>query len=88
MRSISIPIGPGCIETAARTMRRRLEAKLLEGDLEDTKKDEFNFLTEFLDQTDFRSLRANQIILNGQVSIVVDIVQTEDGFKVTPLDSG
>ena len=70
----------GCIETTARYVHKQLADALLEAAAPDPEGEgAVELLTVFLEQTDFKALRAADEDLAGQREVTVRIYQSADG---------
>ena len=69
-----------CVETAARRAHRALTARLLEDDATATEDSatRYELLTRFLEEADFKSLRATDPLLRGETEDTVTVAYTED----------
>lgn len=73
----------GCIETSARRVRQTLvDAYLAERLPEAAAEGAIELLTDFLDQTDFRALRADAPALDGRARVGVELARLPDGRVV------
>ena len=77
---VVLDLSAHCVETAARSEHRRLTGELLRGGGTDASVEaRVELLHEFLEQTDFRALRAAQPVLAGGRPRRVALLRTPDG---------
>jgi tRNA-Thr(GGU) m(6)t(6)A37 methyltransferase TsaA len=70
----------GCIETTARHVRQKLVDELMEAEARNPDAEgAVELLTEFLQQTDFKALRASDEELAGQKEATVRVYRTPEG---------
>ena len=85
MKSMTLKLGPECIETRSRQEYRKLlsmalgEKGLSSGDTLQTVKDKFELITGFILVTDFANLRNHRPELNGNTEIAVNITRDAAG---------
>lgn len=88
MPSIILHLREGrCIQGAARTRHGDLVNELLSRDAEPSHKeaDEVELLAEFLEVTDFTSLRGQRPDLDGRSEVVVHVAKTAPGLFVVDI---
>lgn len=71
-----------CIETSARKEYKRLVSKYLKGEWEREIERKIEFLKDFLENTDFRRLRADRPELQGGKDVEVEVIKEGDTFLV------